>query len=303
MTCASVDAELAHEIKFKPNLTSPSASYSPVQLKGFGFRSGRTFESIQVKTEAGESTVFGKRTVKGKIDMVVYRIEGVEPVMLLRNNQTHQLVQLTAPQKKTVTGADGKTYKRTTNEFIGQIRAIKVIESSSEVKFKEEKIKDDIALFNTQFNTNYSALKYNEPSKYSYTVLTGIPVIPFQEDMSSYRVSIYRNRQFLEKSRNVSSLVAVIYQNLSFTNRKTEHFLNLIPLGATFRSNPNWIRPYFYVGAGLGIYYSKGQILPFPNLLFGAGVDIKMGPVSLNTEIVPSVIGGIIGNVGLSFPR
>lgn len=328
-----IDSELANKINFKKNSSEiTTTEYTTSELLGFGFGSGRLFKRMRINsknlTTQDTTFVFAKRIVEGKIDLYVWRHKKHNSKdLFIVNNQSERQAHLTKP-KKTEIKSDGKTYSKKDNKYknyLFYIKNDKNIESKTynKLRYGEKSISKNITLFNSSFKDKYPIMKYKEPFKYNYDVLAGIP-FNLNSDELHFRVGVYRNKTFVEKSNKFSYLSGIIYhhwnedkiedyQSKNATVNYRWQMLNIIPVGIKFQANSKRIIPYYYIGVGLAVLMmtdyiiedyenvgSQKEFVFLPTINIGVGVKIKVNSNFILAEITPTM-NGIFFNVGYSF--
>lgn len=325
-----MDSELAYKINFKQNLSDTSfIEYSTSELSSFGFSSGRIFGRMKVatnnKTVNDSSYVFAKRIVEGKINLYVWRHEGINSKdFFVVNNKSKRKAQLTKPKKSEIK-KDGKTYSKKDSRYKYYLTYVKddKVENSKKVRFGEKSISKDIISFNESYQDEYPIDKYEEPSAYNYNILVGIPFNMNSGELH-FRVGVYRDKTFVEKSNNLSYLSGIIYHHwnnnndVNYEGKNGElnyrwQMLNIIPVGIKLQANPRRVTPYGYIGVGAAALLmtdyifedyenveSKTDFVPFPTVNVGAGVKIKVNSNFILAEITPTM-NEVFFNLGYSF--
>ena len=329
-----IDSELAYNISFKKDLLDKNIIvYNSNELLGFGFNSGRVFERKKLEdnhhTAKDSLNVFAKRIVKGKIDLYVWRHKKDNSKdFFITNNTSKREVHLQEPKKSEVK-LDGKTYSKKDNKYMNDLIFIKMDENTEpskikDVRYGEKSISKDIISFDKNYQEKYPMEIYKEPFKYSYDALVGIP-FNLNADELNFRIAVYRNKNFIEKSNTISYINGIIYQYWSNKNEKwgnqfqygtsnyRSQILNIVPVGVKFQTNSKKIIPYGYVGLGAMVVMNSDYIIEnyditgtqnsftfLPTVNIGAGVKIKVNNNFILTEITPA-LNGIFFNVGYSF--
>ncbi len=329
-----IDSESAHEISFKKNVSNTtSTEYSTNELYGFGFSSGRIFKRIRIATTnqnaQDSSFIFAKRIIKGKIDLFIWRHkENNSKEFFVLNNESLRKSSLSKPKKKEIK-LDGKTYHETSNTFVANLNYVKndsnnKSKKDNKLNFGEKSISKNIIEYNTNFITEYPILKYKEPFKYNYTILSGIPFSLNSKELH-FRVAIYRDKTFIEKTNTFSYLTGIIFQhwnskenNLDYQHSNSEQnyrwqMLNIIPFGIKFQTNSKQIIPYGYLGVGAGLLMMSDHVIKnyqsvgdskktflIPTVNTGVGLKIKVKTNFIITEVTPTM-NGFFFNMGYSF--
>jgi hypothetical protein len=329
-----IDSQLANEISFKKNISNTTITkYSSNELYGFGFNSGRIFKRLRIGTTnqnpQDSSFIFAKRIVKGKIDLFIWRHkENDSKDFFVINNESLKKSILSKPKKKEIK-LDDKTYNETSYTFVDNLQYVKndlndKSKKNNKLNFGEKSISKNVIEYNTNFITEYPILKYKEPFKHNYTILTGIPFNLNSKELH-FRVGLYRDKRFIEKTNTFSYISGLIYQhwnskenNLDYQHSNSEQnyrwqMLNIIPFGIKIQTNSKQIIPYGYLGVGAGLllmsdhiiknYQSVGnnkETVLLPTVNTGVGLKIKVKTNFIITEVTPTM-NGFFFNMGYSF--
>ncbi len=328
-----MDSELANKISFKKNSSDALViEYSTNELLAFGFSSGRIFKRMSLtspkKTTQDTTFVFAKRLVKGKIDFYVWRHKQINSKdLFVVNNESQRKGHLTSPKKNKVK-VDGKTYNESDNKYKRSLTYVKndiSLESKNNknLRYGEKSIGKDIMAFNTNFQDEFPTEKYKEPIEYKYTILAGMP-LSFDSIKLHFRVGLFRDKTFTEKSNKFSFLTGIVYQHWSedetwdnrYQNGTSNYkwqMLNVIPFGIKFQTNTKHVIPYAYFGVGVAVLMMTDYVIEnyenvgsetdfvfFPTVNVGVGAKIKVKSNFIITELTPT-INGIFFNVGYSF--
>ena len=329
-----IDSELAYKISFKRNSVDETIiEYNPNELLSFGFSSGRVFERMIVRnnnqTSKDSLYIFTKRIVKGKIDLFVWRHKKSNSKdFFIINNNSKREAQLIEPKKSEIK-LDGKTYTKRDNNYKNYITFVKkdenlLPEKINNLKFGEKSISKDIISFNRNFQDEYPIEIYKEPFEYNYDILVGIPFSLKSEELH-FRIAVYRNKTFIEKTNKLSYLSGIIYQhwnekdnnwNKQYQNGTSNYrwqMLNIIPIGIKLQTNSKNIIPYGYIGAGAAVLMTTDYIIKdyeiagsqngfvfLPTVNVGLGAKIKVNSNFIMTEITPTM-NGVFFNLGYSF--
>ncbi|MBP1838892.1 hypothetical protein [Formosa algae] len=329
-----IDSELAYKISFKRNLLDETnIEYTPNELLSFSFSSGRVFERKKImndnKTSKDSLYIFAKRIVKGKIDLFVWRHEKYNSKdFFIINNNSKREAQLIKPKKNKIK-LDGKSYSKKDSKYKNYISYVKKdenleAENNNNLSFGEKSISKDIISFNRNFQDEYPIEIYKEPFEYNYDILGGIPLSLKSEELH-FRIGVYRNKTFIEKSNKFSYLNGIVYHhwsdkdknwNKQYPNGTSNYrwqMLNIIPVGIKFQTNPKNIILYGYIGAGAAVLMmtdyiiedyenvgSQKDFLFLPTVNVGLGAKIKVNSNFILTELTPTM-NGVFFNVGYSF--
>lgn len=321
------DAEMAHFIKFKKKSATEVQVYNAGEIAGFGLINGRNYESHFFMDEKGNRTeVFAKNLVRGKLDLFAWRHpQRLQPDLFVVNSKTGESVYLKKPVKKEITGKDGKRYNHRDKKYIKSLSLIKGDSASEpdDIRFSEKLIQRNIIDYNSNFLNEYPVKIHQERIDYSFDVLAGVP-IQFATGLSNYRVALYFNRTKPERSTNYVITRGIIYNHhvLEHTFPATfkdgsmsykAQMLNLVPFAIKFQGSSKILQPYGYAGAGIAVvkatdllvkdYQDNGTEASYyfgPTINIGIGARLKLGPVSLITEVTPT-FKGIYFNTGISF--
>lgn len=331
-----IDANLDESVMFKEELDATIESeYSANDIVKFRFDSGREFtrfEPIQdVQTDKPRHYIFAKSLIKGKIDLYVWRHEKLSSKdFFILNHDNQRKAQLSKPIKIEVK-KDGKTFSKKDQHYQHLLNYVKHIKPEEDDKYKkigfvEKSIRKDISSYNSNFEQEYSQVEYNEPKEYQYDVLVGLP-FKLESEETQFRVGIYRNKTYTDKTRRFSTFSAIIYNHadtgekesdldMSYRNRSKNYksqLLNIIPIGLKFQSKAKKVIPYGYLGVGVMLLVHSNYIIedyefsgtekqyyPFPTLNLGAGLKIKVNSNFLLAEITPTY-SGVFFNLGFSF--
>lgn len=326
------DAELAFGITFKKTESEAGEKFSPETISGFSFDYGRHFKrySIPNPQSKGDSmAVFVKRVVEGKIDLYTAR-KGTEtrPDMVLKNNSSQRVVFLTQPKKITTTDQAGHVRSGESYQHVGLITSIKDTPStnSKKLRYSEKAIRKDIVAYNESYQKEFPLRVYQPKTVNFYDIAVGMPISsPDYETV--FRVSVYRNKYNVEKSRTLSFVRGVSYRYAGSSaaidpsekdNQDVfrQQFVSLIPFGVNFQGKGKVVKPYAYIGCGLMFaveslhhienFENKGDESEFygsPTLSLGVGAKVKVGSNFLLAEVTPAFEGGagLFFNVGYSF--
>ncbi|SDS68199.1 hypothetical protein SAMN04487764_2789 [Gillisia sp. Hel1_33_143] len=329
-----IDSELSYKIYFKSNLTDETnIEYNPNELLSFSFSSGRVFERKRIKndnkTPKDSIYIFAKRIVKGKIDLFVRRHKKNSlKDFFITNNTSKREAHLVKPKKNEIK-LDGKNYSKKDSNFKNYISFVKKdenleAENNNKLSFGEKSIRKDIISFNRNFQDEYPIELYQEPFEYNYDILVGIPLSLKSEELH-FRIGVYRNKTFIEKSNTFSYLTGVVYHHWSDSDKKWNNqyqngtsnyrwqMLNIIPVGIKFQTNSKNIILYGYLGAGAAVLMMNDYIIEdyeivgsqkdfgfLPTVNVGLGAKIKVNSNFILTEITPTM-NGVFVNVGYSF--
>ncbi|WP_372919979.1 hypothetical protein [Salegentibacter sp.] len=319
------DARLAKSLTFKTSLQdSGSKEYTPKELKAFGFDYGRNFKRQRSNLKDSPGFVFTKRLLKGKTDLYVWRKKGQsKPDMFITNNEIDKTVHLVNPSKRKLTAEDGKKFSGKDRKYLGLLNSIKTeqqVQDRKDIRFSEKRIYEDLLDYNRQFSENHPVSEYEEKQVNRYEILVGMP-LENAAGATQFRVSILRDKQRIERSRNWSYLRGISYRHWGNEDRELPDFkngtanyrwqtLSLIPIGVKYQSAKGVIRPYAYAGLGAGLllmtdyvienYENTGNDKVFgfgPTANIGAGLKIKLGDGYLLTEITPTIDGVFFNGV------
>lgn len=120
-----IDAKLALEISFIDDIPeSKVLKYTVSDLIGFAFDNGRTFERVYIENATDSlSSVFAKKILTGRIDMLIWRHSKGPNDIFLRNNNDGKFVHITKPTDKIIS-KDGNEYKQKDLKFVGLINYV-----------------------------------------------------------------------------------------------------------------------------------------------------------------------------------
>lgn len=328
------DSELAYKISFKRNVLDETAiQYNSNELLRFGFYTGRVFERKKLandnQTAKDSLYIFAKRIIKGKIDFFVWRHKNNNSKdFFVTNNSSKREAQLIKPNKTEIK-LDGKTYSKKDNKYKNNLVYVKMDENlgtdkNNNLRFSEKSISKNLISFNKNFQDDYPTEIYNEPFKYNYDILVGIPFTLKSEELH-FRIGVYRNKTFTDKSNTISYLNGIVYHHWSDNDKKWNNqyqngtanyrwqMLNIIPAGIKFQTNSKNIIPYGYIGVGAAVLMNSDYIIEdneiignqknfvfLPTVNVGIGAKIKVKSNFIITEITPTM-NGVFFNVGYSF--
>ncbi|HRI80625.1 MAG TPA: hypothetical protein PLR06_13925, partial [Cyclobacteriaceae bacterium] len=261
-----IDRELVTQIEFsKEKNGSGLTPYTPLDLLGFGFDNGRVFERFSKPgnpTSPGDSiSFFAKKNISGKIKLYTVDTKNNQPDMVLVNVDIHRKVNLTVPQKKTMTVEKDEQKIFLVNEYLGLLAYVKnePTMTSPRINYSEKSIKKNIMNYNNRFTQDFPVTVYDPRINYSYDISFGLPVARGSD--SEFRMAVYRIQNSPETSRTYSTWIGVSYRywstdkppaNIKDTNQDyRQQFISVIPLGFNFHSSKGFLRPYFYFGIGL----------------------------------------------------
>lgn len=324
------DEELSLQVEFKEHNDLEKQVFSPGDLRGFRFDNGRTFRQMENrrKTPDQNKYVFAKNIVEGEIDMLVWRQKDFKnPDIFLVNNATGETVHLTGPVKKYFLGEKGKTYSKQDKNYLGLLNYITgKWDDNQEFRYSEKKIRRYIQNYNETYSKGNPGELYVEEVKYDYDMMVGLPVLNwYGNEEIMWRAAVLRNKTYVEKRKHVSYIRGIFYRQWSNPDKEIEEdhrngtanyrwqLLNAVPWGIKYQRSAGWIKPYAYLGVGLGIvmmtnyeiveYENTGSttdFLFFPTLNVGTGVKFKAGANSILAELTPS-LDGVFLNLGYSF--
>jgi len=313
------DAHLAERVNFRTSLqASTSKEFTPEELVAFGFENGRNFKRQKSDLKDSPGFVFAKRLIKGKTDLYVWRKKGqAKPDMFITNNEIDKTVHLVNPSKRNVTTEDGKNFSGKDRKYLGLLNSIKTEQQDQnrkEIRYSEKKIYEDLLNYNRQFSEDYPISEYEEKQVNRYEIVVGMP-LENSVGGTQFRVSVYRDKQRIERSTNWSYLRGVSFRHWGDEDRELPDFkngtsnyrwqtLSLIPIGIKYQRAKGIVRPYAYAGLGVGLllmtdyviekYENTGSEKSFsygPTANLGVGLKIKLGDNYLLTEITPTIDG------------
>jgi len=323
-----IDSKLSNSVEFHHDLSEENYMiYTPSQISGFSFNTGRTFKSIPQKNDT--AVEFGKEIVNGKIKMYMVRKKNSDKykIFLVRSD-TNLSVTLTAPTKKVIK-SNGKTYNQINEKYLALLSYItenhKTKKSLNTVKFRDDDISKYIMQYNNDFEKAFPSSIYEENYKLTYDFAIGIP-LRTGTGRTLFRFSAYRNKTRIEKTMNFSTIIGISYRYWgeseipeiftikNYTYYYRGHFLSIIPFGLSYQGNPRKVIPYAYAGIGLGIDITNSYIISnyeingtendfyfTPVFNCAVGLKYKLKSSYIFTEITPSVDDGFYINLGYSF--
>ena len=315
-----IDARLSKEVEFLKEEKSNKISYSPSNLKAFGFDNGRSFKQRSYSDSAGVQYFFAKRIVQGKVDMYIRRkVTNDQPDIYLTNNSSHVEVVLFPPSRKFIEDSKGRKYTPDQFKHLSLLDYVKgdppaPKENEKKLRYIEKDIQRHIAEYNKLYSGTFPTKVYRERPKFSYDVTGGLP-LEIYDHLTHFRVAFYRTKSFPEKSRTVSFISGASYRywgTKSEYDTWREQTISIIPIGINVHTARGFIRPYFYAGGGALFLIDtddanienvvKTKIYFYPAINVGAGIKLKVGSKFILAELTPSLSDrDIFVNVGFSF--
>ena len=322
------DAKLSKSIEFHNDMSEEEYTiYTPSQISGFGFCSGRSFKSLQQENDTASK--FGKIIVTGKINMYLVRKNGSDnkKIFLFRSD-TSLSVTLKDPVNKIIK-KKGKTYSLKDRKYINLLSYItdshKMEKSLNSVKYQKKDIAKYVMIYNSQFEKEYPSNIYKDNSRTTIDIAVGIP-IKILDGYTQFRISAFANKTNIERSFNFSYRMGISYRYWHSNNQPKEithqnsdnnyrwQHLSIIPLGFSIEGNPRKIIPYGYAGFGIGLIFMSDYIIRdyeitgtlnhfaiSPTFNCGLGVKFKVKSNYIITEITPTWGNGLFLNLGYSF--
>lgn len=301
----SIDKVIVQKIEFKEDVSAKVKLFEPTQIMAIGFKNGRIFENLSVGMGIESTTIFTKRILEGKIDLLLYQTQKKNDGMTLRNNETNTVVQLKKPQDILISAQDGSTHKLKSNEHKRQLDSLMGVRSNDNIKFELSSIRKYVEKYNSDYISLYEVKKYFEPKLITYSFLMGFPVVlsenskPFEN-----RFSFSINKQFVDRSQNVSYMGAVYYQAISSkstTFSAGDFDIGIVPVGIQYQFTKRIIQPYVFAGflialanSTKSVTYSNGveinrvrEIDPLLSVMVGGGIMIKKDGIGVKCEVVP----------------
>ena len=295
--------------------------FMPGVIKGFGFDSGRIFESVQ---SSNDTAYFAKRISSGQLNLLVirYKDTNASKYYLYRSDETLS-TELAAPTATPVE-REGKNYNYKDNKYQGNLAIIteNVLDEKelAKVKYRRKSIQKFVGHYNEKFSKAYPNHSYADKQSYSSDISVGIPVYP-ASDITDFRIAAYLDKTNVEKSTKISYRMGLSYRHWQKKGEDFEsgsfrqQFLKIIPVGVRIQSRPKKIMPYGYAGLGMMIWHDvnrsyeeneltserKDTMVGFA-LNVGLGLKFKVGKNYLFAEYTPAFIEsyGFL-NIGYSF--
>jgi hypothetical protein len=327
-----IDAALSARIEFSTEKDGEKVPYLSSDLKGFGFHYGRVFRQIHYSEKAGDTSYFfAKRVLQGRVGAFTRRkLNRDQPDIYLVNNGLDREVLIVPPSKEFIEGQEGKKYVAEEFKHVGLLKYVKdevVLKDEKKRglgKYSEKDILREINDYNSSYSDSFPTIAYQERRDFSYDITAGLPIAHSDEEVY-FRVALYRNKTFPEKSRTVSFMKGVSYRYWQSTKEPDlevetsnlnyrQQFLGLMPIGIHFHSAKGVVRPYIYCAAGLSILIStdyhvvnyidtgsRTTVVPVPMINMGTGIKIKIGSKFIVAEVTPALGTGIFMNIGYSF--
>ena len=320
------DKLMADGITFKPNLKSTGKTYKPTELLNVRFDNGRYFEVADFDSKNIEqSPKLLKRVLEGKVNVYVHRVSGQsKPNIYLKNRESGKTAYLIYPKSELLT-KENKNFKYQDKRYLGQIKLIKESGDDSfeeDLKYSENKIVRNLKDYNDKFQEEFLVAGYKEEVEFSYDITAGFAGT---EGDYAFRLSAYRNKQEIEKTKKLYIIRGVSLVGWADKNREVDvrnngtsnfqrYVLSLVPWGVKYRTNIGSIQPYAYIAPALAIIYDKhykiedgentgteNSVFAYPSLNMGAGLRFKAGNNYILAEITPSLDHSVFLNVGYSF--
>lgn len=327
------DGETGLKISFKKQLTdSAPSTYSSSELHAFGFDDGRVFvQHVSKDQNQDTAKVFAKRILQGKIDLFVSRLpNSSKETFFLKNNETNEVVQVQKPVKEIITLDNGTQLANESKSYIGLVNYMTSDAPGAPLyaeneRYSAKKISQKIAAYNDLFASDFATSSYKEKQIFSYALSAGVPIIGNSngtDNITFFRLSGYRLKQFPEKDRKMSYLRGFSYRYASWLgddgSTRDEHAISILPWGIHYQSERGLIRPYAYFGLGVLVLLkpftsidenanaadaqTKHAIVPLIGANIGAGVKIKSGGNFFHLELTPTGNGGgVFINIGYTF--
>ena len=314
------DAEMSRKIVFKTTKESEIQKHSTKTLSGFGFDSGREFETMILLPKPGKNEdttyIFAKNMLRGHTDVFVGRyIQKGHPEILFRNNSNNSSNQIYRSRDSNSLGMD---------EFLNSYYSdSKFLHNPQGVRFQEKKILREIAKQNNIYSADFPDSVYKEKIDYDWTILAGMPA-DYSKDAIHFRGAVYLSRTKTERSSGISSIHGIIYHHWERKNTAfpgTHQYgmitdkwqmINVMPIGIKIQDYVGDFRPYGYLGAGVAML--REDIISFdnapgmeggvtwsflPTFNMGIGIKTRLGKNFLVTELTPT-INNLMLNIGLS---
>ncbi len=308
------DFEMSRRIIFKTSEDAEVRKFTTKQLGGFGFDSGREFETriLISKRDRDEDTtfIFAKNVLRGEIDVFVgRRFQKEQPDLFLDNNSNTTPIQIYRSRLPEAIGL---------KEFLTLFyNAPDALKNPQPVRFREKELIKNIAAQNDTVN-NFPVFVYREKIEQNWDLLVGMPV-DYSKAAVHFRGAAYFNRTRIERNSNISLLHGIIYhhwEGKEINNseslpqeeiNKKWQLINIMPIGIKFHGNFGIFRPYGYIGAGAAVLRETNFIVGeehlrwkfIPTLNSGIGVRTRIGKHYLITELTPT-INNLFLNLGLS---
>ena len=311
------DEELSSQVLFIEQSANDEEvkTFEAGQLEGFGFGNDRVFHKFYLRNQNDSSTVYAKKVLTGKIDLWLLRKGGSQPDFFLKNNSNGKFVHI-RNDKKRVTSDQEIKYVGVSSRYIGLIKYVtdndtKFNDDLEQLKYSENKIIKAISEINAIHIGEYSVKKYEERVDIGYRVLLGGFYIP--NDYYAWRIGVIRKKSNIEKSNIISSFRGMFLLSKTFEdgtkdftgrvleNERNFQVLNVIPFGLNIQAKNDKLRPYLYVGAGLGIINekftiidengqqsSRSELRAAPSLILGSGLQVKVKKHYLSLEFIHS---------------
>ncbi len=326
------DDQLTKQILFmKPGATQTTV-YTAADLAGFAFEYGRTFRSFVVENDSSENKtyLFAKKVLDGKVTLYKSPFESGEPDFFIVNNSNGETVQLTAPRERVVE-SNGKKYLSTSKGF--QYKLMYALETTGQkhmpnLKYAEKPIENHVEKYNENYSSQFPISTYWPKKTFYHDISIGSSFVSTEQGkQTNFRIAYYLNRFSHENTTSVSLMRGISYRywaipnfdpNYSVRNKTVTHrkqFISIIPFGVNLHHNTGNVRPYFYAGIGVLLYFetdfnrrdyvdygSSTSYWPMPTFNLGAGLRIKLKSHTLLIEFTPAANEyAMFTNIGYSF--
>ncbi len=319
-----IDSRLSSEIIFKKDKNGVDDVFTANELLGFGYSTGRNFESI--KPSGNALAGFYKRVVDGKIVMLTY-YDGKKSESAFHLYRKDNTLHVDIPPAKVMEiEKEGKSFSVEDKKYLGKLALITGNSKSNQdlisVKHTQKSISKYIASFNESFVDTYPLSVYQEETRFTYTVTIGIA--PKIVNLQPYRFTVYRDKNFIESNKFSQRIgLSIIYWSDSadpgsYQGTGSDNFIwnmtSIFPLGFQTQGQHSNFKLYAYAAIGVAFLYTKDHeytdgeftgdastILPLPNLAVGGGIKYRIGKGFLLAEVNPNIFSGLYLNIGYSF--
>ncbi len=201
------DTKLKKRVLFYKNKTDNIPEiYTPSDIEGFSFNTGRYFKSFQQKDDT--ASVFAKKLISGKVNMFVTGTNSNKKnTIFLFRSDTSMMVELNPPEKS-VHYENGEEYHFTYRKYIGKIAYITSTDISEKnlntLNYNTRIIKKYLTKYNDLYKDTNPVTIYRDSSRYSFDIMAGFPFRLNFNKVTCFRTALYFDKTFVEKNPNIS---------------------------------------------------------------------------------------------------
>lgn len=306
-----IDSELRSGVNFSSTNTTVSQPYTPSEILGFGYDTGRSFFSIDAADGSGR--IFVKNMATGKINVLMDddKVSRILTMYLSRIDTSISVV-LEPPKKNTIE-KDGKKFSSTDKKYLQLLSFITGDVNLPNINYNEKKIVGYLNEYNQRYASTIPTTTYSPLVKTSYDVSLGYPTLQ-SNAKAQYRFAFFRDRKYFDKHRTLHRRAGFSYRLLHNKSGNVEHFLNLLPVGVRLESGNGAVVPYVHASGGVALSLcgcstistatsttTEYSLSVAPGLNLGLGARFKFKSGALFTEITPAFNEGFMLNLGFEF--